>query len=307
MVSPFVDTLTLEFASELIRQEQLGADDIPDFLAVSFSATDTIGHTFAPSSLESEDNMLRLDATLAALFSFVDKSVGLENTLIVLAGDHGAPEVPEFLEQLRVNTGRIEQTLIRDTGAAALKARYGRDDLILQYEHPYFYLNYDAIAGAKLNEVEVERVVAKAVLGIEGIAMAIPLNDLAMGHEEVDAEMTERVARSQYAGRSGDVYVVQQTQWQVQATPPSGERFSIIDHGTPWAHDAYVPVVFAGANVPAARIVRQVYTVDVAPTLSAYVGTNTPSGSVGTPLVEVFDTVRRVGRARPGAPAARPR
>jgi arylsulfatase A-like enzyme len=251
--------------------------------------------------------MLRLDRTLTELFAFVDKSVGLENTLIVLAGDHGAPEVPEFLQQLRINTGRIEQKLIHDTAAQALKARYGRDDLIQSYEHPYFYLNYAAVESANLNEVDVERVVAKAVMGIKGIAVAAALSDLRTGRVELDAEMSERIQRSQYRTRSGDVYVVQETEWQVQNTPPSGERFSIIDHGTPWAHDAYVPVVFAGADVPAARIARQVYTVDVAPTLSAYVKTRTPSGSVGTPLVEVFDSVRRVGSARASAPAVQPR
>jgi predicted AlkP superfamily pyrophosphatase or phosphodiesterase len=303
LVSPFVDRLTLEFALELIGREQLGADAVPDYLAISFSATDTIGHTFSPSSLESEDNMLRLDRTLAELFTYIDGRVGLENTLIVFAGDHGAPEVPEYLEELGVSTGRLEQKLIHETATQALKARYGRDDLILTYKHPYFYLDHAKVESAKLNEAELERVIAKAVMGLEGIAVAIASSDLRQGGEEADAEMIDQIRRNQYQKRSGDVYVVQESEWQVQDTPPSGERLSIIDHGTPWAYDSFVPVAFAGAKVPAARIARKVYTVDVAATLAVYLGTNTPSGSVGSPLVEVFDS----GRVRRAAGAARRR
>ena len=86
-LSPAGDELTLDFAKALITHEQLGQDDIPDYLGISFSSTDYFGHMFGPSSLETEDNILRLDRSLADLFAFVDKQIGLENTLIVLAAD----------------------------------------------------------------------------------------------------------------------------------------------------------------------------------------------------------------------------
>jgi len=101
-VSPVGDDLTLDFAKALITNEQLGADDVPDYLGVSFSSTDYVGHLFGPSSLESEDNILRLDRSLSDLFAFVDKHIGLENTLIVFSSDHGCPEVPGYLNELGV-------------------------------------------------------------------------------------------------------------------------------------------------------------------------------------------------------------
>ena len=88
------DELTLDFAKTLLEQEQLGQDRVPDYLAISFSSTDYVGHIFGASSLESEDNLVRLDRTLADLFAHVDEKVGLTNTLIVLSADHGQPEVP---------------------------------------------------------------------------------------------------------------------------------------------------------------------------------------------------------------------
>ena len=71
-LSPVGDELTLNFAKELLVKEDLGKDEITDYLSISFSSTDYVGHVFGPNSLESEDNLLRLDKTLADLFDFVD-------------------------------------------------------------------------------------------------------------------------------------------------------------------------------------------------------------------------------------------
>src|SRR5437762_11631978 len=96
-ISPVGDELTLDFSQELIEHEQLGRHGVTDYLSISFSSTDYVGHFFGPSSLEAEDNLLRLDRTLARLFALVDARVGLANTLIVLSADHGTREVPGYL------------------------------------------------------------------------------------------------------------------------------------------------------------------------------------------------------------------
>ena len=93
-LSPADDELTLEFAKALIEHESLGQDDVTDYLSVSFSSTDYVAHVFGPSSLESEDNLLHLDRTLAELLSFVDSAVGHDRTLIVMSADHGGAEAP---------------------------------------------------------------------------------------------------------------------------------------------------------------------------------------------------------------------
>lgn len=126
-LSPAGDELALAFAKALIDAEQLGQDAVPDYLAVSFSSTDYVGHLFGASSLESEDNLARLDRTLAALFASVDEKVGLENTLIVLSADHGQPEIPGHLRELGIEHARHFDTdaLDKTPAIAALKARFG--------------------------------------------------------------------------------------------------------------------------------------------------------------------------------------
>ena len=143
-LSPAGDELTLDFAKTLLDAEQLGQDEVPDYLAVSFSSTDYVGHIFGPSSLESEDNIARLDRSLAELFAYVDKKVGLQNTLIVLSADHGQPEVPGYLHSLGIQgAGYINpEELDKAPAIAALKQRFGLgEELIEDFFQPYLYLN----------------------------------------------------------------------------------------------------------------------------------------------------------------------
>ena len=138
-LGPAGDELTLDFAKTLLDKEQLGQDAVPDYLAISFSSTDYVGHIFGASSLESEDNLAQLDKTLADLFAFVDKKVGLANTLIVLSADHGQPEVPGHLHEHGIRNAHYFDTEALDkTGAiAALKKQFGiGEELIEAYFHP---------------------------------------------------------------------------------------------------------------------------------------------------------------------------
>ncbi|MGB5467112.1 MAG: alkaline phosphatase family protein, partial [Sedimenticolaceae bacterium] len=113
-LSPAGDELTLDFAKALLENERLGQDEIPDYLAISFSSTDYVGHIFGASSLEAEDNIARLDRTLADLFAYVDQRVGLDNTLIVLSADHGQPEVPGHLHERGIEDAHYFDTKALD-------------------------------------------------------------------------------------------------------------------------------------------------------------------------------------------------
>jgi len=285
-VSPAGDELTLDFAKALIDNEQLGQDDITDYLSVSFSSTDYVGHLFGPSSLEAEDNILRVDRTLADLLQYVDKKVGLKNTLIVLAADHGVPEAPEYMASLGMETGRLTPSKI-DTSPLmeALKQRFGIDkELIKLYYHPYVYLDREVIREKGLNQAEVERAIATELMKLDGIAAAVPSSDLLKG-DLPDTPLIRQIRRNFHSKRSGDIYLVQEPYWFLYSD--SSIPLCTI-HGSPWRYDTYVPIIFAGVNVPAQRISRSVHPLDIAPTLSAYLGIKPPSGSLGTPLSEVL-------------------
>ena len=121
--TPWADEMTLSFTLALLEAEEVGQRGHTDFLSISFSATDYIGHAFGPNSLEAEDNVLRLDRLLARLFAAVDEAVGLDKTLIVLSADHGVQVAPEYAAEHGIPSGRIGTRSARDALNAALAKR----------------------------------------------------------------------------------------------------------------------------------------------------------------------------------------
>ena len=294
-ISPVGDELTLDFAETLIDREQLGRHDVPDYLSISFSSTDYVGHIFGPSSLESEDNLLRLDRTLARLFAYVEKRVGLGNTLIVLSADHGAPEAPGYLNELGIPARYLRpEEWDTEPGIAALKKKFGvGKELIRMYEHPYVYLNQDVIRERGLNQAEVENAVAAELMKLDGIALAISSTALRENNLPSTPRITA-VLRNFNPQRSGDIFVV----FEPHSFLREAEGLqAAVSHGSPWRYDTYVPVVFAGGTLGAKRIYREIETVDVAPTLAAAVGAKLPSGARGAPLPEIVQNVRPLAAA----------
>lgn len=285
--SPVGDDLTFDFAKHLIENESIGADTVTDYLSVSFSSTDYVGHGFGPSSLEAEDNLLRLDRTLADLLSFVDKKVGLKNTLVVLSADHGGPEVPAQLKQHGFEADYVDpETWDKQAGIASLKKRFGIGKALIQsYSHPYIYLNHDVIRERGLDLAAVETAVAEEVMKFKGIGLAVSSTALMEGRVP-DTWLTRSILNSHHPGRSGDVFIVFEPHWFINNF---GGLTVASTHGSPWRYDTYVPIIFAGAGLTPQRVYREVRTVDVATTLAAFVGTRPPSGASGEILAEVLD------------------
>ncbi len=286
-LSPIGDELTIDFAKTLIENENIGQDDIPDFLSVSLSSTDYVGHMFGCSSLETEDNILRLDLQLSLLLKYIDEKIGIENTLIVLSADHGGQEASEYMESIGMDVGRIVPSKFdREPFMEKLKAQYGvGEELIQLYYHPYIYLNRELIREKGIDQAELERTIAVELMKIEGIAAAVPSSDL-RSNNLADTPLNRQIRRNFNSKRSGDIYLVQEPNWYLY----SDESLPLAAmHGSPWRYDTYVPIIFAGYNVLSKKINRLVHTTDVAVTLSAFLGVKYPSGSVGEPLIEVFE------------------
>jgi predicted AlkP superfamily pyrophosphatase or phosphodiesterase len=286
-LSPAGDEIVLDFAKDLITSENIGTDDVTDYLSISFSSTDYVGHFFGASSLESEDNLHRLDRTLADLFSFIDKTVGLDQTLIVLSADHGASEAPGYLNSLGIGGSYFNFDDIDKTeGIAALKAEFGvAKELVDQFFQPYLYLNRETIAARGLNFSMVSRRVAEELRELPGIAYAVSSHDLRTG-AVVQTPVTEAILANFNEDRSGDIYVVFEPHWFVGEFDGASVTGS---HGSPWAYDTHVPVIWMGPGIKHGRIARRVETVDVAPTISAYLGVKYPSGARGRVMTEITD------------------
>lgn len=285
-LSPVGDELTLDFAKALITAEDIGSDAITDYLSVSFSSTDYIGHIFGPSSLESEDNLIRLDRTLANLFKFVDDKIGLENVLIVFSADHGAPDVPERLTAFGIDAGYFDLASVDTLSINEVISKKFNitEKLVSGFFHPYVYLNDDVIAKYGLDINEVSRTLAHELQNQEGIAFAIASVDLLEGRIS-NTELNKSVLRNYNPKRSGEIYIVTEPYWFIN-------EFDGLEvastHGSPWSYDTHVPIIFSGNGLSNMTIWRNVETVDVALTLSNYLNIKIPSASSGQPLIEVL-------------------
>ena len=281
LVSPVGDQLLLDFSKTLISAEQLGQDDVPDYLSISFSAVDAVNHFFGPSSLENEDVVLQLDRTLADLFKYIDKTIGLDNTLIVLSADHGMADMPEYMTELGYAVGRIKSEQIIKTANDAGKKQFGIDSISRFFFRPYLYLDEDKISKAKLTQAEVERAIAATLSNSEGIALAVPSSGFSSLRS---GPVVEQIQRNFHPLRSGDIYIAQQPYWFMFESGPIAAM-----HGSPWRYDTHVPIIFAGAGIDSEVVHRLVHPVDVAPTIANILGMTAPSSAQGSPLEEVLD------------------
>lgn len=285
-LSPAGDQITVDFAKTLLDAEGLGQDDTTDYLSISLSSTDYVGHMFGPSSLEAEENFAQLDRTLADLFSHVDEQVGLEDTLIVLSADHGAAEHPDYLATMGIPGGLFNfETVDKQTGFQELNAKFGVSEaLIASYSNPYVYLDKALIAEKGLDPVEVEIAVAEELQKLPGIAHAIASSDLRSG-SFATTRITESVLANFHPDRSGDIYVVFEPHWYIAEM----DGLTVAStHGSPWTYDTFVPLFFVGKGIKPQTIARKVETIDVAPTIAAILGTKPPTGSIGLVLPEAM-------------------
>lgn len=285
-LSPAGDELVLDFAKAALDGEELGKDEVTDYLAVSFSATDYVGHVFGPSSLEAEDNILRLDRTLADLFAYVDERVGLEHTLVVLSADHGGPDTPGYLQSLGIPSGYVDPgAWDREAAIERIKKRFRiRGELIETYEHPYVYFSAGVKNNPRIDQEALEAAVVEELSRFPGVSLAVSSAAMRRGNLP-DTDLYRQVLHNFHPKRSGDVFIVFEPNWFIN----DFEGLVVAStHGSPWTYDTYVPIVFAGAGIAPQHVDRRVLTIDIAPTLAAVLGTRAPSGASGTPLLEVL-------------------
>ncbi|HTQ98906.1 MAG TPA: alkaline phosphatase family protein, partial [Candidatus Acidoferrum sp.] len=267
------------FAQQLISHENLGRNGAADYLSISFSATDYVGHTFGPNSVEAEDNLIRLDATLARLFAFIDKTVGLQNTVIVLSADHGVDDIPESLHADGYAAERLGGDPFKAKLNAALRQRLNvNEDLVASSLPPNLYLDPAQLHKLGLDTVTVENVLADVVRAEPGVAYVFTHAELMAGHLG-NKPLLDKIQRAFHPQRSGDVIAIPQQFDYFDEAPD----YYATTHGTPYSYDTFVPVIVLAPGVKAMTVREPVAPGQIAPTLSALLGTKPPSGCVCEP------------------------
>lgn len=270
--TPFFDELVGAFARELLVREKLGRGPTPDYLSVSFSGHDYIGHAYGPESPEYRDSLLRLDRVLTELLAAVEREVGLGRTLIVLSADHGSGDIPEKPELQAARAGRVVPDKLRTSANAALRASLGVEaDLVTTFVPPGFYLDRAKVDALGLPRARVEEALAVHLRTQPGIAAAYTSAALG-GKGDATDPLFAPTQRAFYAGRSGDVVVVQARGWYMYPDP---EVYAAM-HGSPYEYDTHVPIVVAGPGVRAATSGARVMPTQIVPTIAALLGIAPP-------------------------------
>lgn len=283
--TPFGDDLVLDFAQSLLKHEQLGKKDATDMLAVSFSSTDYIGHAFGPNSLESEDNLYRLDRVLVRLLAYIDAHVGLDKSLIILSSDHGVDAAPEYhRQQGKEDSERIDIPQIIAKINGALKKQFSiNDDLLMAFWNPAFFLDVKKIRELGLKIEDVESSVAAMVKTMPGFSAALTRTELLRGNLPGQT-LIDKVKRSFHPTRSGNVIVVQEKFWFLDREP----YFLTATHGSPHDYDTHVPIFLSGPGIPAQTFHRRVSPESLAATVSDYLDVARPAGASDNILYEVL-------------------
>ncbi|RNI32531.1 alkaline phosphatase family protein [Rufibacter immobilis] len=278
---PAGNTYTKEFAIEAIKAENLGKGAVTDFLAISFSTPDYIGHQYGPDAIEVEDNYLRLDQEMADLLKFIDGYLGKENVLIFLTADHGGAHNPTYLQQLRIPAGTINNSVITDSLKKHLNQRFGKAEWVIKSTNQQVYLNHGVIESKKANLVEVQEECARFLQRFPGVYRTMTTDALLRTHWEKGMGMF--MEKGYMSLRSGDVLVALQPGWYDNYGRAEVKGTS---HGSSWSYDTHVPLLWYGWQIPAGESSVRTEIVDIAPSLATWLRIQEPNGTTGRSLAE---------------------
>ena len=277
--TPFGNNITTEMALAAIVGENLGDDLFTDFLAVSYSSPDYIGHQYGPMSVEVQDNYLRLDQDIAQLLTFLESKFGKDEVLIFITADHGAVDVPQFLMDNHIPAGYFDKKkMVADLKTFCLTK--WNADLIENISNGNVFLNHEIIAKNNLNTTQIEQNLANYLLTFEGVSQTFTATTLKT------TVITENIAANIQRGfnqvRSGDVVYVLASGW-INAGYSTGTT-----HGSPYHYDTHVPLIWYGNQIPAGETTKKVVIPDIAATLAVLLNINAPSACTGNPIKDLI-------------------
>jgi len=275
---PAGNTYTFEMAKAAVTAEGLGKKNFTDFLAVSFSSSDYIGHLFGPNSIEVEDMYYRFDKELGDFLKFLDVSVGKGQYLLFLTADHAAAQNPRFLADQKIATGSIDQTAMRKNLNDSLQKRFNTAGLIESMINHQVHLNDSVIMRNNLDKTTIKQFITDHLIKQEGISHVVDLANI--GNSALPETIKEMLNNGFNQKLSGDQQVILKPQWfeglQLGTT-----------HGSWNPYDSHIPLLWFGWKVKPGKLNREVYMTDIAPTLAAMLRIQMPNASVGKVIEEL--------------------
>lgn len=276
--TPYGNTITLDLAKLAILSEDLGQDNITDFLAVSCSSTDYIGHAYGPNSIEAEDTYLRLDKDFEEFFNYLDKKVGKGNYTVFLTADHGAAHVPGFMQENKMPSGVVSDRDIANKLNAYLNDKFKVNNVVLRSMNNQIIFDHDKTDKGDVSFDVIKSAAVEFLKRLDGFQNAV---DIAKISQATLQEIQKKMITNGYnARRSGDIYYVLQPNWFNGGSTGT-------THGNWNPYDSHIPLVFMGWGVKPGATNKMHCMTDIAPTLAALLHIQTPNGTVGEPITEI--------------------
>ncbi|OYU54578.1 MAG: alkaline phosphatase family protein [Chitinophagaceae bacterium BSSC1] len=277
--TPQGNSLTAEMAKTAVIAEQLGKGTATDFLALSFSSTDYIGHSFGPNSWEQVDDYVKLDEELGKLLSFLDAQVGKNQYTVFLTADHAVAHVPGFMKEHKLPGGNFDDNTARKEMNDMIKEKYGVSGAVESLFNYQVTLNHNKLDSAKADINTIKQQIIQLLLKKEAVANAFETSKImATSIPQVQREM---FANGYYPNRCGDIQFVLKSGYMEGGTTGT-------THGL-WApYDAHIPLLFYGWGIKKGNSHREVYMTDIAPTVAALLKIQMPSGNIGHVITEVM-------------------
>ncbi|NEU09297.1 alkaline phosphatase family protein [Flavihumibacter sp. R14] len=278
--TPYGNSITLDMAKAAIDNENLGEGDVTDFLALSFSSTDYIGHQMGPNSMEVEDIYLRLDRDIANLLSFLDKKLGKGNYTTFLTADHGVAHNPNFLNDNKIPAGFWPTSQVLKSLNTELETAFKVKNLVLSFGGYQVSLNNKLIASEKLNETEIRKAAVNFLKTQPGVAFAIDIDQIQTA--AIPQLLKERIVNAYNRERSGVIQIILKPGYY------SGYSATGATHGSWNPYDSHIPLVFMGWGINHGKSYSPTGMTDIAATLAALLRIQMPNGSIGKPIGEAI-------------------
>lgn len=277
--SPHGNSLLADFAMRAIKKEELGKDEITDFLTVSFSSTDYVGHNFGPRSIELQDTYLRLDLTIASFLNYLDTTVGTGNYLVFLTADHAGAENVNYLKDNKYEVDNVREKNIEQSIAEFTKTYFG-DDLLLNYSNYNVFLNKQKIKDKALDLNKVKDAVKEFLYTQKQVKRVYDENEIIAG--SIADNYLNFVSKGYDPTQNGELIIVDKPGYmQYIATGTS--------HGSPYSYDTHVPCLFYGWNIKKGESFDKKEITQIAPTLAQKLKITFPNGTEAKVLTEVLN------------------
>ncbi len=276
---PFGNSITTDFSIAAIEGEQLGKSDFTDFLAISYSSTDYVGHKFGINAKELEDTYIRMDKEIERLIDYLDLNIGFENYTLFLTADHAAVQVPAYLNSVNIPSGYLDTKEIRNTLNAITEEHFKTSEIIESFSNFQVFLNKDKLKELNINQHEVTQVIVDEIIKHKDIYKAASAYTLQ--NTSFNSGILKTLQNGYNQKLSGDVLLI---------PFPSTISYSKTGstHGSGYIYDTHVPLIFYGAGIKKGSSNKFYPIIDIAPTVSQFLEITHPNGATGKPILEVL-------------------